>query len=190
MSLLKLTRTFGVISLLAAASAGCGFQPLHGPTASGANLSDVMKSVDIALVPGRVGQRVRNELLFTSQGGAGDGGVKQEYRLEMAVKEELRNTLIQCSGAAQGQIVEVNVDFKLIRLADNKTVFTGKAAGRAAFDKVFDRDEDFNCSNITTQVRRNLFSDQRAKLDAENRAARTISETIRIRLSAYLSGNA
>jgi LPS-assembly lipoprotein len=190
MSLLKLTRTFGAISFLALATAGCGFQPLHGPTASGANLSDVMKSVDIALVPGRVGQRIRNELIFAAQGGAGDGGAKQEYRLELAVKEELRNTLVACSGAPRGQIVELNVDFKLIRIADNRNVFEGKAAGRAAFDKVFG-EKDFDCDKGDPQeIRRNLFSDQRAKLDAENRAARTIAETIRIRLSAYLSGHA
>ncbi|MDZ4791992.1 MAG: hypothetical protein SGJ17_12420 [Hyphomicrobiales bacterium] len=173
MSLLKLIRTLGVVPLLAAASAGCGFQPLHGPTASGGSLSDAMKSVDVALVPGRVGQKIRNELLFAAQGGNGDGGVKQKYKLEITVKEELRNTLVGLDGDAQGQIVEVNADFKLINLTDNKTVFTGKAAGRAAYDKVD-----------------SVFSDVRAKLDAENRAARTISETIKIRLSAYLSGNA
>ncbi len=173
MSLLKLTRTFGVVALLATASSGCGFQPLHGPTASGANLSDVLKSVDISLIPGRVGQKIRNELLFAAQGGNGDNGVKQQYKLEITVKEELRNTLVASTGDPQGQIVEVNADFKLINLADNKTLFTGKAAGRASFDKVD-----------------SVFSDVRAKIDAENRAARTISETIKIRLSAYLSGNA
>ncbi|MDX2263353.1 MAG: hypothetical protein NW215_00070 [Hyphomicrobiales bacterium] len=183
MSLHKITRMIGGAIVIGAVLGGCGFQPLHGPTASGANLSDVMKSVDIALVPGRVGQKIRNELIFAATGGAGDSGAKAEYRLEMIVKEELRNTLVASTGAAQGQIVEVNVDFKLIKLADNKTVFEGKAAGRAAYDKVYD-------DVTTTATRRNLFSDQRAKLDAENRAARTVSETIKIRLGAFLSGNA
>ena len=49
----------GLIGVSAVMVSGCGFTPLYGPTASGAQLSDVMKSVDIAIVPGRVGLLIR-----------------------------------------------------------------------------------------------------------------------------------
>jgi LPS-assembly lipoprotein len=160
-------------AMLGFALGGCGFQPLHGPSLSGKPMTEVLKSVDIAPIPGRVGQRIRNELIFDTQGGAGDGGLKAEYRLDIAIKEELRNTLVSGTGDPQGQIVEVNAEFKLVRISDNVVVFQGKSAGRAAFDKV-----------------ESVFADIRAKQDAENRAARTIAEAIRLRITAYLSGSA
>ena len=58
------------LALLALGLAGCGLQPLYGSTASGSRLAAVMSSVDVAPVPGRVGQRVRNELIFENTGGS------------------------------------------------------------------------------------------------------------------------
>ena len=56
--------------LVALALAGCGFQPLYGgTTAGGAKLAEVMAAVDIAPIPGRVGQKLRNELIFANTGG-------------------------------------------------------------------------------------------------------------------------
>ena len=58
----------GLALMLAAAPglAACsgGFQPLYGPTASGVGLQERMAQLDIATIPGRVGQRIRNELIF------------------------------------------------------------------------------------------------------------------------------
>ena len=68
-------RSFAIALALCAgagALAGCGFQPLYGgTTASGAKLAEVMAAVDINPIPGRVGQRVRNELIFENTGGGG-----------------------------------------------------------------------------------------------------------------------
>jgi LPS-assembly lipoprotein len=50
--------------------AGCGFQPLYGgTTANGTKLSEVMAAVDVQPIPGRVGQKLRNELIFANTGG-------------------------------------------------------------------------------------------------------------------------
>lgn len=169
----KLTGGLALLALIAAAPllAGCGFQPLYGPTASGAQLSEVMKAVDVAPIPGRVGQRLRNELIFTTTGGG--SGAPPGYRLEIALKESLFNTLVERTGDPKGQIYELFADFKLVRLKDGQVVFEGKSTSRAAYDKV-----------------ESVFADIRAKRDAENRAARTIAETIRLRLAAYLSSAA
>ncbi|HKA64672.1 MAG TPA: hypothetical protein VKD00_02965, partial [Methyloceanibacter sp.] len=53
----------------ALALAGCGFQPLYGTTAGGSRLGAVMAGVDVTPIPGRVGQRLRNELIFENTGG-------------------------------------------------------------------------------------------------------------------------
>jgi LPS-assembly lipoprotein len=164
-------RGVAVCGLLGAgtlALAGCGFQPLYGPTASGAQLSDVMKTVDINTVPGRVGQRIRNELIFRTTGG---GYAEQpKYRLDIALRESIVRTLINREGDPQGEIYQVFSEYKLIRLADNKVVLEGHSNARAAFDKV-----------------ESVFSDIRAKRDAEDRASRTIAEAIRTRVAAFLS---
>jgi LPS-assembly lipoprotein len=162
---------FLIVGSLSALSAGCGFQPLYGPTASGAALVDVMKTVDIAPVPGRVGQRVRNELIFgTTNGGE---AAKPVYRLEIALKESLRNTLVAKTGDPLGQIYELNVEFKLVRVADHKTVLTGYSQASAPYDKA--------------GIGGSVFADVRAQRDAQDRAARTISDDLKTRLAAYLS---
>ncbi len=152
-------------------SAGCGFQPLYGPTASGAPLSEVMKTVDITTVPGRVGQRVRNELIFRTTGGG--YAEKPKYRLDIAIKELLMHTLVNREGDPQGEIYQLYSEYRLIRIADNQSVLEGHSNARAAYDKV-----EF------------VFADIRAQRDAEDRAARTIAEAIRTRVAAYLSANA
>ncbi|MBO0740669.1 MAG: hypothetical protein J2P51_04510, partial [Hyphomicrobiaceae bacterium] len=63
----------GLVLMLAAApgltACSGGFQPLYGPTASGVALQERMAQLDIATIPGRVGQRIRNELIFQASGG-------------------------------------------------------------------------------------------------------------------------
>lgn len=161
----------GLLAAVAMLSAGCGWQPLYGPTASGADLEDVMRSVKISTVPGRVGQRVRNELVYLTTGGSGAG--TPHYRLDIAIRETVMNTLATTTGATEGQVYQLYTEFKLVSLKTNKVVMRGHSNARAAFDKVD-----------------SVFADLRARRDAENRAAKTIAEAIRTRLAGYLSGNA
>lgn len=167
---MRFVSSAGVLAVLFALG-GCGWQPLYGPTASGAYLEDVMRTVDISTIPGRVGQRVRNELIFKSTGG-GEADVPK-YRLDIAIKESVINALVARTGDPQSQIYQVYSQFKLVRLEDNQIVLEGNSNARAAYDKVD-----------------SVFADIRAKRDAEDRAARTISEAIRTRMAAYFSANA
>jgi len=168
---LKFALASGLLAAVAILSAGCGWQPLYGPTSSGADLEDVMRSVKISSVPGRVGQRVRNELVFLTTGGSEAGN--PQYRLDIAIRETVMNTLATSTGSTEGQVYQLYTEFKLISLKTNKVVMHGHSNARAAFDKV---DSE--------------FADLRARRDAENRAAKTIAEAIRTRLAGYLSGNA
>ena len=156
----------GMVSLLALS--GCGWRPLYGTTAGGADLQDVMRTVDISTIPGRVGQQIRNELIFDTTGG-GEAAVP-EYRLDIAIRESILNTLVDNTGDPQSQTYQLYSQFKLVRLNDNKVVLKGNSNARAAFDKVD-----------------SVFADIRAKRDAENRAARTIADSVRLRMAAFLS---
>src|SRR5680860_784005 len=83
-------------------------QPLYGSTQSGARLKDVMAALQITEVPGRVGQRVRNELIFTSTGGGRPADYL--YRLDISVRESITNTLVELTGDVQGQQFNLNAE--------------------------------------------------------------------------------
>jgi LPS-assembly lipoprotein len=157
---------------------GCAFRPLYGTTASGQRLQDALKAVEIAPIPGRVGQRIRNELIFnTAQGG---NAATPIYRLDVAIRESETAVLVEVTGDAQGQIYVIGANFKLVSLKDNKVVFKGQSNTRAAYDKSFERAADGKQVN-------SLFSNTRARVDAENRAARTLADEIKTRIATYLA---
>jgi LPS-assembly lipoprotein len=156
------------LALLALGLAGCGLQPLYGSTASGSRLAAVMAGVEVAPVPGRVGQRVRNELIFETTGGSG-AAPQTTYRLDIVIKENVSNELVALSGDANAQVYELDATFKLIG-KDGRVVLEGKATSRAAYERF-----------------ETIFSNVRARVDAENRAARTVAESIKVRIASYMS---
>jgi len=162
-----------VLAGLAATSGGCadgtGFRPLYGSAAvGGANVSEKLAAVDIAPIPGRVGQRLRNEFIYEATGGGAP--LPPEYRLEVAIRESVTSTLVKLDGNARGQVYNLDAAFKLIRIADKSVVMEGKSYGRAGFERVT-----------------SIFANVRAREDAENRAAKTVGEELRTRLLAYLA---
>ena len=155
--------------MLAPALAGCGYQPLYGSGfAGGVGVAEQMRAVDIGLIPGRVGQEVRNELIFKETGGR--EAATPRYRLEVAVRESQQSTLVNLAGNAAGNVYQLNADFKLINIADQKVLLTAKSQSKAPF-----------------QQESSTFANVRARRDAEDRAARVVAESIRTQVAAFLS---
>lgn len=127
--------------------------------------------VDIAPIPGRVGQRVRNELIFQSTGGGTP--LPPEYRLDIAIRESISATLVRQDGNAAGQVYNLDASYRLIRVSDKKVVAEGKSYSRAAFERIS-----------------SIFANVRAREEAENRAAKTVGEELRTRLLGHLAGQA
>ena len=160
-----------VVLLLASAFAACGdsgFRPLYAPSASGALVGDRMKEVDFAPIPGRVGQRIRNELIFDSTGGGNP--LPPQYRFEVVLQESVASTLVDLKGQVAGGVYNVQASFRLIDPKQKKVVFQGTSHARAPFERF-----------------ESIYSNVRAREDAENRAARTIADDLKTRLAAYLS---
>lgn len=145
-----------------------GFKPLYATGPGGESVAAKLTQVDIPTIPSRVGQRVRNELIFENNG----GGLPQPpvYRLDVAIRESLASTLVRQDGEAASQIYSLDAKFKLIRISDKKVVLEGISYGRAGFERFT-----------------NIYSNVRAREDAENRAARTVATDLRSRLAAYLA---
>ncbi|MFO7478284.1 MAG: LPS assembly lipoprotein LptE [Methyloceanibacter sp.] len=165
---------FAVIcaGLAAFALSGCGFQPLYGgTTAGGQKLATVMAGIDVVPIPGRVGQKLRNELIFDTTGGGNAGTTR--YRLEIAVKESVTDQLVEITGDATGQVYQLTATFKLVDSSSGKIIYQGQAISRAPYNRF-----------------QEIFANVRARYDAENRAARTVSESIRTQVAAHLANAA
>jgi len=160
------------VFLLAPGLTGCagggGFRPLYATGSDGESVNTKLNQIDIQTIPSRVGQRVRNELIFENNGGALPSA--PIYRLEIAIRESLASTLVRSDGEAASQIYNLDAKFKLIRIADKKTVLEGTSYGRAGFERFAQ-----------------TYSNVRAREDAENRAARTVASDLRSRLAAFMA---
>ena len=162
-----------VAALLAAAAlglSGCGVQPLYGTTVGGGTTGAAMDTVDVTPIPGRVGQKVRNELIFYNTGGGKAG--QRIYKLDVVVKQSVIRELVQVSGNATSEVLELNATFKL-RDRSGNVVLQGKAVSRAAYQRF-----------------QQIFSNVRAQYNAEDRAARTVADAIRVRIATYLQQSA
>ncbi len=165
-------RYLALVMLLAPALAACegasGFRPMYGAGPTGSTAAR-MAEVEFSTIPGRVGQRIRNELIFQSTGG-GDP-LPRQYRFDVTIREQLISTLVDKTGQAQSQVYNLEARFQLVRIADKKAVLQGISYGRASFERYT-----------------SIFSNVQAKEDAENRAAKSIATDLKSRLAAYLSG--
>lgn len=158
-------------SLLVAGPLVSACQPLYGTMPDGTTIKDTMAGVDIGTIPGRVGQRIRNELIFSTTRGGYAGEPK--YRLEIIVRESIGDILVTREGDARGRMFYLTAEFELYRQSDKQMVFKGRSVARATFDR-FDP----------------IFANVRARIDAENRAASTVADGIRTRIASYLSSTA
>lgn len=160
-----------MVGPLLAACGDAGFRPVHADLGGVTPTSEKLAKLQIAPIPGRVGQQLRNELIFQANGGAKP--LSPEYRLDIAIREGVTSTLVRDTGDARGQVYSLSAKFKITRLSDKKVVLAGTSYGRAGFER-FD----------------SIYSNVRARRDAENRAANTVAVDMKARLAAFLAASA
>ena len=148
-------------------SSGEGFKPLYA-TADGTTFDQRLATVEIANIPGRVGQRIRNELVF--QRSTGSDAAPPERRLDIAITETLLTTLVDTTGASSSQVYQIEARYQLIDLNTKKKIFEGRSLGRGSFDRFA-----------------SIYSNIRARQDAENRVAKSLAEDIRTRVITFMS---
>jgi LPS-assembly lipoprotein len=161
---------FAAATLLAAAVGGC-FQPLYGDRSltGGPSIRDAMRDVEVAAVDGRIGQEVRNDLIFELTGGEGNP-TGAPYRVTMTVATGTFYPVVDITaGRPSAETVALDVFYRLEDVANKKTVLTERALARVTIDRSQQR-----------------FARVRAIRDAENRAAKVAAEQIRSRIAAYL----
>lgn len=165
---LRVALAAGLMAALGVA-AGCTARPLYGDMAAGtapAGTSAALASVDVAPATDRVGQEVRNHLIFLLAGGQGLPA-SPAWRLTM-------DTTTTHSSATSVSTARVSLEptagiaivrsvYTLTDTATGRTVASGTRSVQAPYD-------------IPVQD----FAAARAVRDAENRAARELAELLRL----------
>jgi LPS-assembly lipoprotein len=173
----KPRRSAVAVTILALfALAGCSVQPLYGDKTSAIGRptldSAVLASVEVAPVRDRVGQEVRNHLIFLLGGGKGQPA-NPAYRIELGVVanasrgptiETKMRTLEPSSG-----IMNVRSAYRLTEMATGTVISSGVRSIQAAYD-------------IPAQE----FAALRARRNAEDRASRELAEILRLVIAQEL----
>lgn len=157
--------------ILVVGLAGCGstgFRPMYAASADGSGLGQKLAQVKITTIPGRVGQMIRNELLFHTRGGG--EGLPPNYQLDIAVRETELKTLVNREGESLSRVYTLTASFQLIDLKTRKTLLRGESFGRAGYDRF-----------------QSIYANVRGQQDAKRRAAKTVAQDVKSRLEAYLA---
>ena len=160
-----------VAGAAALALAGC-FQPMYATTTTvaGPALQDQLRDIEIVKIEGRLGNDLRNDLIFNLTGGTGNP-VGAPYKLFIVVKSSSTYAIADtASGLPEAKIVRVEGDWRLVRAGeeDKPAVASGRAAASASLDVSMER-----------------FANYSATRDAERRAAVSLSEVIKTQLAAH-----
>ncbi|MGG7517929.1 LPS assembly lipoprotein LptE [Allorhizobium undicola] len=161
-------RALLLVSLgLVTALAGCQVRPLYSEDKSTRRM---LASISFSAAKDRVGQEVRNRLIFLAAGGQGEPA-HPEYLVDMNVQTQSQDVLYDSSAdkATAGRVT-VSADYTLKKATDGSVLRIAHRQSVALLD-------------LPTQE----FAKLRAKRDAEDRAAHELAELISADLAAVLA---
>jgi LPS-assembly lipoprotein len=176
-----MTRIAGLALAIAMAAllSGC-FEPLYGEKtlSGGPGLRQRLSGVDVKQISApngtpaaRVAVELRNALIFEMTGGGGTPS--PTHRLDVQVSSGIQQVIVDITTARPDvEQYNLNVTYKLTEIATGKSVVTGQTFARVSYD------------NPGQQQR---FARSRGQRDAEDRAIKVISDSIRSRLASYFS---
>lgn len=161
--------------LLLVTTAGCTVRPLYGDMTpvEGAVVSSTARtlaSIAVQPVNDRVGQEVRNHLIFLLAGGAGQPA-SPAFSVELRTSSRVTSAaVVQVADDYEptSSLVTVRASY-ILRDAKGVQVAAGTRTAQSAFD-----------------VPRQAFAALRAQRDAQNRGAREVAEQLRLAIAQDL----
>ncbi len=166
----KILFTAGLLALLTFGAISCKVQPLNADRPGGTVTPSELSGVDILDVTTRVGQQVRNHLIFGLSGGGHPTDATHTLEL-IVIEKSVSISVVTSTKAPTAAQVFVTANYILRNKSDNTILAAGKRQAIASYDR-------------TSQS----FANQRAERDAENRAAREVAEQLRLVIAATLAG--
>ena len=165
-------RRFGAIGALMAALAlgACSVQPLYGPSnfLEGSTVQASLTRISVAEVTDRVGQQVRNRVIFQMTGGRAISDPL--YHMTLTVTSRQVGLGITVTEASPVYSVIVQATFTVKRAGTEEVLVTGTAGANASW-------------NYVNQI----YANTRAQLDAENRAAEQVGNQIATRVATAVA---
>jgi LPS-assembly lipoprotein len=162
---------------LGALNAAC-FQPLYATrSVSGTPIGAALRQIQLDRIDApngtpesRIAVELQNQIDLELNGG--DGTVSRTHALKVRFITQ-RNSIITdvTTGRVEAEITGIDASFTLTELATGKVVLNGRTFSRVS-------------SDYPGQQQR--FARMRARLDAEDRAAKVIADGIRTRLASFL----
>jgi LPS-assembly lipoprotein len=148
--------------------AGCGFKPLYGAKDQSVRVDAVLNEILIKPIKGRSGQQLYNHLL--DQLNTRGAPAHPRYVLVVAALIGKTTLSIKRDETATRAKLSLSANFKLHDSSNNAVVFFGSSISTNSFNIV---DSEFATLS--------------AEKDAIDRAARVVSENIKIRLGLYFN---
>lgn len=165
---------FGTISVLVAALmlGACSVQPLYGPTSfsGGSAVQATLTRISVAPVNDRVGQQVRNGVIFQMAGGK---EIKNPlYHMTLNVTSRQTGLGITVTEASPVYSIIVQATFSVKKVGTEEVLVAGTATANASYNYV-----------------NQMYANTRAKLDAENRAAEQVANQIATRVATAVASS-
>lgn len=158
------------IAAVVLASSGCGFRPLYGtPSPEATPASSDLAAIEVALIPDRSGQQLRNQLEQMLNPGA-ETGVTDRYTLAVQLREKVDTFAVERSGFATRATIELTATYALQEDAAGTQVLAGRARAISSYNLL---DNDFSTVAGTE--------------DARRRAIQQLAYEIRNRLAAHFA---
>jgi LPS-assembly lipoprotein len=146
--------------------AGCGFQPLYANRSRGNSAPAQFAQIDVTQIDGRSGHHLRNYLIDRMS--ARGGNYKKQYRLDITLSERKDGLAIRTDEAVTRFNYRLFSTVRLVRISDHTVLFETGLRATSAFNVV-----------------NSEFATLSAERDAEDRAARDLSDEIITRLAIY-----
>lgn len=150
---------------------GCGFQPLYGHRSQGNSAPAQFAQIDVNPIGGRPGHHLRNYLIDRLS--ARGGNYKKQYRLDIALSERKDGLAIREDESVTRFNYRLMGSVRLTRLNDQQILYETSLRVTSAFNVV-----------------NSEFATLSAERDAEERAARDLSDEIITRLAIYFQRSA
>lgn len=111
---------------------GCGFQPLYGERGIGAGAAEKLETVDIAPIPDREGQKLRNLLIdrfYTTSRPA-----QTRYRLDASLNVVEQKLALQKDASAVRAQLLVNAPYRLVDTSNGQVVFQANSRSMISYN--------------------------------------------------------
>jgi LPS-assembly lipoprotein len=150
--------------------ASCQVTPLYSERAANGAAAALTSDIGIDVIDERIGQDVRNNLIFLLSGGRGEPA-SPRYQMNLAVTKNVIGILRDAAdGRPRGRNLTLTAQYRIVEIGTDREVAVRTQTSTALFD-------DFD----------QAFAVIRAERDAEQRAARELAERIRADLALVMN---